>query len=349
MKEKISIVSILANIILAGTKIAVGFVSHSSSIIAEGIHSFMDIFSSVIGYLGIKLSKKPADQEHPYGHYKFEVLSGVIITMILFATGGAIVYEAYRKFLSPETIELGYLAFAVMIFSAAANEIMARIKIYFGKKENSISLISDGIHSRVDVFTSLAVFAGLFLVKYWIFADSVLAFLIGLYIIKESFSLGKEAVSSLLDVSAGPEIEKKIKSIAREQNIEIDNLKTQKKGQAITANFEIKLPNNLSVEEATKISENLRGSLMEKIERLQYVAIQISSHQLETNFYKPGFGTGFGWQRRGKFKEEISEARGQGPAGSCVCEKCGYKTKHQRGVPCSSLKCPACAINLKRE
>jgi len=186
-----------------------------------------------------------------------------------------------------------------------------------------------------------------------------LAFLIGLYIIKESFSLGKEATDSLLDVSAGPEIEEKIRSIIKEQNIEIDSLKTQKKGSVVTANLGITLPKNLSVEEATKISESLREKLMEVVENLTYVAIQIKSHELETGFYKPtfgrfigrslGVGRGFGWQRRGKFKGQIKEASGKGPGGWCVCSKCGYKTPHQAGVPCSTLKCPNCGTTLGRK
>ena len=351
MKEKIALISILANIILAGGKIIVGFISHSVAVLAEGVHSFMDIFSSVIGYLGIKIAKKPADQKHPYGHYKFEVLAGVIITLIVFGTGLGIIFEAYKNFLNPEKIKIGYLAFGIMIFSALINEIMARLKIHFGKKENSIALLSDGFHSRIDVFSSLAVFVGLFLTRYWIYTDSILAFLIGLYIIKESFSLGKEAVDSLLDVSAGPEIEEKIREIAKKQNVEIDSLKTQKKGPTIAANLEIKLPSNLSVEEATKTSDNLREKLMKEIGNLSYVAIQIKSHGdgMKTGFYKPAFGRGFGWQRRGRFREEVSQAAGRGPGGWCVCQKCGYKAEHQRGVPCSSLKCPNCKINLSRQ
>jgi cation diffusion facilitator family transporter len=349
MKEKIAKISIMVNVILAGTKIAIGFVSHSSSILAEGVHSFMDIFSSAIGYLGIRASKKPADEKHPYGHFKFEVLSGEVITLILFVTGAAIIYEAYKRYLSPVKIEFGYLGFTVMIFSAIVNEIMARIKIYFGKTENSITLISDGVHSRVDVFTSLAVFAGLLLTKYWIFADSVFAFLIGLYIIKESFSLGKEAVDSLLDVSAGSEIEEKIKSIVKERGIEIDSLKSQKKGSAITINLEIILPSQLKIEEATNISESLRHELMNQIEKLSYVAIQIKSHEVETGFYRPAFGKGFNWQRRSIFKEEVEKAEGRGPGGWCVCPKCEYKIPHQAGVSCSTLQCPNCKINLERK
>jgi len=349
MKEKVAAISILANVILAGGKITVGVFSNSAAILAGGIDSFVDIFSSVISYVGIRISGRPADKKHPYGHYKFEVLGSVIITVIILAAGVGIIYNAYRNFFEPADIIFSYLAFGVMIFSVAVNEVMSRLKIYYGKKENSASLLSDGIHSRVDVYASLVILAGLFLTKYWIYVDSILALLIGLYIIKESFSLGKEAVDSLLDVSAGEVIEEKIKSIAKAQNIEIDSLKTQKKGSAVTANLEINLPSNLSVKEATKISNNLREKFIEAIESLEYVAIQITSHEVETGFYKPDFGRGFSWQRKGRFKSEIKEATGKGPSGYCVCEKCDYKTPHQRGIPCSTLKCPTCNINLKRE
>ena len=353
-KEKIAKISILANAILAGGKIAVGILSNSASVLAEGIHSLMDVFSSLISFFGIKISKKPADKEHPYGHFKFEILAGFLITLILLGTGLGIFFEAYQKFKNPSLIKIPILALSVMIFSAIINEIMARLKIYFGQKENSVALISDGVHSRVDVFASLAVFAGLILNKYWIYTDSVLAFLIGLYIIKESFSIGKEAIDSLLDVSAPPEVEEKIREIAKSQGIEISDLKTQKKGSVFTANLEINLPLNLKLEEATKISESLRERLMKEIKNLVYVAIQIKSHDVETGFYKPaignfGLGRGFGWQRKGKFIGKIEGARGRRAGGYCVCKKCGYRVEHQPGVPCSSLICPNCKNHLTRE
>jgi cation diffusion facilitator family transporter len=349
MKERVALISILANVFLAGGKLAAGFIAGSGAVFAEGLHSGMDILSSGISFAGIKIAKKPVDEKHPYGHYKFEVLAGLVITIILFLTGLFIVGESIREFRNPSPVTIGYLALGVMMASAIVNEIMARLKIKYGKRENSVSLLSDGIHSRVDVYASLVILAGLFLTKYWIYVDSVLALIIGLYIIRESFSLGKEAIDSLLDVSAGEEIESEIKSIAKTQNIEIDSLKTQKKGSAVMANLEINLPSNLSVEEATKISDGLREKLIKAIESLEYVAIQIVSHEIETGFFKPAFGRGFGWQRKGRFKDEIKEAAGKGPSGYCFCEKCGYKIPHQRGTPCSTLKCPTCGTNLKRE
>lgn len=351
MKEKVAIVSILANFFLAGFKITVGYFSNSASVLAEGFHSLTDIFSSAIGYFGIKAATRPADDKHPYGHYKVEVLSGFAITFLLFATGVGIVYDAYKNYLNPAEVAIGNWLFGIMIFSVAVNFATAKIKIYYGKKENSLTLLSDGSHDYADVLASLAVLAGLFLNEYWLYADSFLAGLIGIYIIKESFALGKEATDSLLDVSAGEEIENKIKALAKTKNIELKSLKTQKKGSMLTANLEIKLPGGLRIEEATKLSDSLKDLLMEKIENLKYVAIQISSYQVERNFYRPAIGRGFGWQRKSKpgKAETEEEKEGKGPEGDCVCPKCGYKTTHERGKPCAENQCPHCSVPLERK
>jgi len=323
MKERVAGLSILVNLVLGIIKIAVGLITNSTAILADGFHSFTDIFSSAISFVGIRISKKPADKQHPYGHYKYEVLAGLIITLILFATGIGIIYESFNSLFFPSQIEITYLSLGVMIFSAIVNEAVSRIKIHYGKKENSLSLLSDGFHSRVDVYTSIAVLVGLVTTMYWAYADSIIAFFIGLYIIKQSFS--------------------------KQQDIKLSDLKTQKRGSAITANLEIILPNNLSVEEATKISDNLRKQLIKNIRNLSYVVIQIKSHKVSTGFYKPKLGFSFGWQRKGRFKDEIKEAKALGPGGFCVCPKCGYKIKHEKGVPCSSLKCPKCNTKMTRK
>lgn len=342
MKEKIAAISVFANLILAIGKILVGLATKSSAILAEGIHSGIDVFSSGISLFGIKIAKKPKDKKHPYGHYKFEVLTGLIITLILFITGITIIYQAYKSAIDPKQVIINYLALGIMIFSAIVNAIMAKIKIHYGKKENSLSLLSDGFHSKIDVYTSLTVFVGLFFSKYFIYADAILAFLIGLYIIKESFSLGKEATDSLLDVSAPKEIENQIIQIANENKIELSELKTQKKGSAVTANIEIKLASKLNVDEATKKSNKLRDNLIDKIDSLVYVAIQIKSYDISSGFYKPEFGHSFGWHKKGKFIGKIKDAKGLGPEGICKCPECGYKQQHIKGQPCSNTKCPKC-------
>jgi cation diffusion facilitator family transporter len=352
MKERIALISLFVNLILTFGKVIVGFLSRSTSVLADGIHSGTDVVSSLVGFIGIRIAKKPVDKKHPYGHYKFEVLSGLVITILLFIAGVWMIYEAYEGFLNPLVSSISYLALGVMLFSAVLNAIMSKVKIYYGKKENSLTLLSDGVHDRADVLTSIAVFIGLLIMPYWNYIDSVLAFLIGLYIIRESFSLGREATDSLLDVSAGEEVEDKINEIAKKEGIKVSDIKTQKKGSIVTANLEIELPSKISVEEATKLSNNFKENLISAIEPLEYIAVQIKGHDVTDSYFEPkelfSLGKGFGWQRRGKFKDTIVEAQGRGPEGYCVCKKCGYKIEHKRGVPCSTIKCPKCNLALSR-
>lgn len=356
MKEGIALVSIFVNLFLAVGKLIIGFLTGSVSVLAEGIHSGMDVFSSGISFIGIKISRRPEDKKHPYGYYKYEVLSGTIITLMLFLTGLWILYESYKGFIKPEIISLSYLAVGIMIISAIANEIVARFKIHYGKKENSISLLSDGVHDRVDVYTSIAVLIGLFIMPYWAYIDSILSALIGIYIIKESIELGKEATDSLLDKKADDEIEDKIKNILKENEITLGNLKTQKRGSVISANIEIELPPDLNVEKATKISEKIKKDLIKEIDVLEYVAIQIKSYDVTDSYFQSKdivskiiFRKGFGWLKRGKFKGKHFGAQGKGPGGNCICPKCGYTIKHNRETPCLKMECPKCHISMIRK
>jgi len=356
MKQKIAISSIIVNAFLFISKISIGFLSKSASILAEGIDSGTDIISSIISSVGIGIAEKPVDEKHPYGHYKFEVFSGLLITIILFLTGASVVYNSYEQFFVTSQVRVDHLSLGIMIFSAIVNEIMARLKIHYGKKEGSVSLISDGTHSRIDVWRSIAVLFGLILTKYWIYADKIIALLVGLYIIRESFRLGREAVDSLLDISADKEQEEEIKKIVENSKIELVDLKTQKKGSVITASLIIKLSGDINIQKATEVTNTLKQKLIDKIENLEYIAIQIDSDEgtVSSSYFEPretvfhGLNKGFGWHRKGKFKKIIPDADGKGPEGYCVCSKCDHREKHQKNIPCSKIKCPKCGNLLKR-
>jgi cation diffusion facilitator family transporter len=350
MKQKVALLGVFANLVLTIGKFLVALLSGSASVMAEAIHSGVDIVSSLIGFIGVRMSGKPEDEKHPYGHHKFDALGSGLITLILLVTGAGIVYESYGSLMNPEKASIGWLTLLVMGLSAIINEVVARIKIYYGKKENSLILVSDGVHSRVDVFSSIGVFVGLVFVKYFIYADAILALLIGLYIIYESIGLAREAMGSLLDEAADEEVNEEIRSIARKMNVEIDDLKTQKRGAAVSADFDILLNKDLTVKQAEELSVNLRENLIGAIENLKYVSIGIKSHDIESNFVKGVFGKTVSWRRTlGKNRQNLDEGGGRGPMGNCVCPSCGYKVTHERGVPCSKTNCPKCHAKMVRE
>jgi len=314
-KLLIATLGVIANMILTIGKITIGVISKSTAVLADGINSGTDIIASVIGFIGVKFSEKPADKKHPYGHGKSEVISGFIITLIIFISGLFIIYDAIKFFFIREDVTINILAFFIIGFSALINAIMSHVKVHYGKKYDSYSLISDGIHSRIDLLVSLVIFIGLFFINRYYYIDSILALLVGVYILKESINLGRKATDSLIGISAGDDIEYKIMRISKNKNIEIEKLKTQKFGSNIFAELKIILPSKLSVEEASIKTKLLEQELIKKITNLEYVSIQIESHDVNTSFFKPEIGKGFGWQRRGKFKRKIPEAKAMGPSG----------------------------------
>ena len=346
-KKSVSVLAVFVAAILSIGKIITGIISKSSAILADGIHSGTDAVSSLVSYFGIKLAEKPADKEHPYGHEKAEVIAGFVITIIIFLSALYIIYDGIMSFFSSEPVFIGTLAFVVMAISTFANGIISQIKIHYGKKYNSMSLISDGLHSRIDLLASIAIFIGLFFIKYYSHIDSILALIVGVYILKESLSLGKETTDSLLGASAGEETENKIKEIIKKQNIKLDNLKTQKLGAKIFAEISIKLPSKIKVDEANKITQKLEQTLNKKIENLDYITIQVKGQDVGRGFYNTGLGSG-GW-RKARFKDDIKEASGKGPEGFCICPKCGKKISHKRGTPCSEVKCDKCNVKMRRE
>jgi cation diffusion facilitator family transporter len=339
-KEGVTTLSIVVNVFLTLGKLIIGAISMSSAILAEGIHSGMDIITSIISYWGIRISKKPMDKEHPYGHHQGESIAGFTITIILFLSAVYIIYEAVIGFSAAKILDVSYIAFAVMGVSAAANFVMSELKMRHGKKYESMALIADANHSRMDVYTSIGVFIGLIVSGYWIYADSVAAILIGLYIMHGSLKLGKKTTDSLLNMSADDEIEAKIRDTAKKEGVNLWGLKTQKLGSDIFAEMKIGLDPKLNVEDATKISHKLESRLKEAIPQLKHIVMQIESHKIKESFYEGGFGK-MQWRgRMGGF--------GMGPSGDCVCTKCGHKVPHERGVPCYKMKCPKCGAPMAR-
>ena len=288
-KKNVSIISVLVNVVLACLKLLVGFSIKSAALVADGIHSGMDIISSVVAYIGIKEAEKPADKEHPYGHYRSETIAGFVVIFLLFISAFWIIYEGIIGIMKNEPHTISGIALLVVIISIIANEAIARAKFKVGKRENSLALITDAEHSRADSLSSIAVLIGLSLVHWFPQADGVTAILVGFYILYETIGLGKEVTDNLLDVS-NPQVEEEIKKICLKEEIELLEMKTRKIGAKNFAELRIGLNKEWKMERVSEVLKNLENVLLKEIDGLNFITIQVASHNFKRGSIKSKSG-----------------------------------------------------------
>jgi len=292
-QEKVSILSTFINFGLAVSKLFFGLAIGSAALVADGVHSGLDIVSSFGTYLGIRAGRKPVDDKHPYGHYRAEVLAGFFVTIFLALSGIWIIWEALGKFFQKEKIVFSIGAIVLIVITIITNELMARLKFYYGRRYGSLSLVADAEHSRADVLSSFGVLVSFFLVKYFAPIDGIVAFLIGGYILFQSFKIGKEITDSLLDV-ANKDVEERIIKICQAHKVEISDLKTRKIGAFNFAEIKIKLPPKLKVEDVQKVTDTLEDRLLNNIPELKQVVISIEAYQMARSIILSKFGKRMG-------------------------------------------------------
>ena len=279
MKRKVTIarLSVLSNSLLIILKVVVGIVSGSVSIISEGIHSFMDLLAAIISFFSVKISDTPADEKHPYGHGKFENISGVTEAILIFIASVWIIYEAIYRIIYPHAIEKIGIGIVVMTISAVVNLFVSRLLYKEAKSTDSIALEADALHLKIDVYTSLGVACGLLLTyllnhflksPYLYYLDPAIAILVAILILRESFILFKKAYAPLLDEALSEEEVNRIKILIDSrctEEINYHDLRTRKAGNYKYIDFHLNVPANLSVKEAhdicDKIEETIKNTL----------------------------------------------------------------------------------------
>jgi cation diffusion facilitator family transporter len=291
--QHVSLISTFTNMGLGSSKLIFGFMTGSAALIADGIHSSLDVFSSFITFLGFQVAKKPEDEKHPYGHWKAESIAGFFVALLLGVSGIWIIIESVGRFFGEEAVNLNTGAVVVVFLSVIFTEVLARLKFHYGRKHRSLSLIADAEHSRADAISSVGVLGGMVLIKYFPLADAVVALAIGVYILFEAFQIGREITDSLIDV-ADKEIEERIRKICFSHKVEISSLKTRKIGEFSSAELKVKLPPKLKVEDVQKITETLEERLLSNISELKQVVISIESYDITRNIVLPKLGNRIG-------------------------------------------------------
>lgn len=265
-KVKVARLSILSNSSLILMKIFVGIFTGSVSIISEAIHSTMDLAAAIIAFFSVKISDKPADEDHPYGHGKVENISGVLEALLIFGASIWIIVEAVKKIMHPQAVGSIGIGFIVMFVSALVNYIVSK-KIYkIAKQEDSIALEADALHLKADVYTSLGVGTGLLLI--WItklhFLDPVVAIIVAIFILKEAYELLKTAFEPLLDVKLSDTQINSIKAAIDKHSAvycDFHDLRTRKSGRTKYIDLHLVFPENMTIKDAHDICDIIENDI----------------------------------------------------------------------------------------
>ncbi len=286
-KIKVARLSLLSNTSLIIMKLVVGLFTGSVSILSEAIHSTMDLLAAVIAFFSVRISDRPADDTHPYGHGKVENISGVIEALLIFVASVWIIIEAVKKIINPGEIDSVGLGFIVMFISAAINFIVSKKLYKVAKQEDSIALEADALHLKADVYTSLGVGGGLFLI--WLtglnYLDPIVAILVAIFILKESFELLKTAFNPLLDVKLSDEEIEIIKDKINQYDSVFCNyhdLKTRKSGRIRYIDLHLVFPENKSIKEAHDICDRIEQNI-EQVLKYAEVMIHLESSDTTCN------------------------------------------------------------------
>ena len=274
-KAKAARLSVFSNGLLVVMNLVVGLFSGSVSIISEAIHTFIDMLAAIMAYFSVKVADKPADKHHPYGHGKYENISGVVEALLIFVASGWIIYHSINRLTSDHEIShTGLtLGFIVMVISAFVDFVVSRHMYRVAKQTDSIALKADALHLSVHVYTSLGIGASLGVIYFtgWNFLDPVAAIVVAAFILKEAFEILVEAFKPLID-NALPEeeqilIENTINKF-KSHNISYHMLRSRKAGSNRELDFHLEVDGNMTVNESHKLCDEIERELKAKLPNL---------------------------------------------------------------------------------
>lgn len=280
---KVLVKSLIVNILLTLTKFVFGIIYKSKVLVADGIHSLSDLATDIVSIYGSKLSLKPADNEHPYGHGKIEYLTSIVIGAVILALALSLLGNSLN---AKNTIASNMVLY-VTIFTILAKYLISRYILSKGVKYKSNLLVASGKESRSDVISSAIVIVTYFLSKLssyskiFLYSDTIGTFIIGLIILKTAYRILKENIVSILgEIEQDEEYLDKIREIILENSevVNIEELNIIKYGHYYQANITINMDSDVTLEDACLVSDRIKKKLINKKTRISYAKISINPY-----------------------------------------------------------------------
>ena len=282
--KRATLVSIAGNMALASFKLFAGIVGTSSAVIADAMHSFSDIFSSIIIYVGLGIAGKKEDKSHPYGHGKAEVIAAMIVSFLLIGIAIAIWIDAFNILRARPGRPPGGIALIAALVSIVVKEFLFRYKRYVGKKLGSESLIADAWHHRSDAFSSIATLIGVggarLLGEKFIYLDPLAAMVIGIIIAGAGVKVFGGATKKLMDAQ-GPEelLERLRKSALSVPDVKgVEEVRARKSGLEYLVDIHIEVDKKMSVEKSHKVAQEVRETVLAQMDDIKDLLVHIEPY-----------------------------------------------------------------------
>lgn len=257
---RVTVLGSLVNLLLTGFKFVAAIVGCSAAMMADAVHSLSDLATDFIVLLFVRISQKPADRDHHYGHGKYETLATTIVGLSLLVVGGMLLAQGVEKIVAVchgETLEVpGWIALVAAIVSIVAKELVYQVTARVGRKTQSDAVIANAWHHRSDALSSIGTGLGiggaLLLGEKWAILDPIAAAIVSIFIIAAAAKLIQGALSQLLEKSLPEEDERRIEAIVAEDKAlsEMHKLRTRRIGNRISMEMHIRMPGETPLSEA---------------------------------------------------------------------------------------------------
>lgn len=284
--KKLSRVGILGNVALAAFKLFAGIFGRSGAMISDAVHSLSDVFATLIAYVGVRLSKREEDAEHPYGHERLESVASLALGLILAGTGIGIGYSGVLKLLGDHSaLEIPtMLPLIAAVVSILVKEGMFWYTLAYAKRLDSAAFKADAWHHRSDALSSIGSFIGIGMAKLGFpVMDPIASLIICLFILKVAYDIAKVAIGQMLDTSCDNAFVEKVRAFVLEQPgvKKIDLLRTRQFGNKIYVDLEIAVQRDISLVAAHDIAEHVHDALEKEFPNVKHVMIHVNPEEVQ--------------------------------------------------------------------
>lgn len=278
--------SVISNFLLTIIKIAVGIVFNSQVLVADGVHNAADVVASVAAFTSMKISNRPADDDHPYGHGKAEVIAAGIVAVIMALAAFLIAYDSILVLLNPEAPDAHIMALIAAVVSLVWKQWLYVYTMRIGKATNSKGLMATAYDHLADVYASLAAVAGIALgllgtrydIPYAEYGDPAAGIIVSILVLKLAYEMGVDSIHILMEKAVDPAKldEYAMLVISVPQVKRIDRLRAREHGHYILVDVRVGVPGQMTVQEGHDVAKQIKHSIMEKHADVDEVLVHLN-------------------------------------------------------------------------